>query len=151
MTVAIRMCAVFSLVARVKDAVDVWVHNRRGRVLEGGGQDIVHVVAVVRHDMLDDDLDRPQRHVATRHTVRGARSPLVRRYGLKEVLDGGEEFDRIELDLLEVLRDAARQLPDALENELCDTSFLRVRLGPLARERSHDLKQKSEQRPGNGR
>jgi hypothetical protein len=53
--------------------------------------------------MLDDNLQRPKRHVTTGHTVSSSRAPLVRRDGLEEVLDCWEKLYRVELQICQVL------------------------------------------------
>ena len=63
---------------------------------------------------------------------------------MKEVLDGGEEFNGVELNLLKILRNTACELPDALQHELGDTGLLGVGLCTLAGERSDDLEKKSK-------
>ena len=96
--------------------------------------------------MLDDDLDRSERHVPTWHLVGGSSPPFVGRNGLKEALDCGEKLDWVEYFFLAIVRYVSSQLPDTFEDELGHLGFLGVWQGPLGREWLHDLQQQSKQR-----
>lgn len=61
------------------------------------------------------------------------------------MLDGREQLDRVQHMLLQVLRDIPRKLPDTLQDQFSNLGFLRVRAGPVRRERFDNPQQQSEQ------
>ena len=97
------------------------------------------------NNVLNDDFDRPQRHVATGDFIGGTRSPVVWRHGLQEMLDCREQLDRIEFLLREVLWDTTSQLPDTLEDKLGNLSFFPVCRRSIVSERFYYLEQQGEQ------
>ena len=91
-------------------------------------------------NVLDDDLDCPEGHVTARHLVRRPCPPFIRRYRLQEVLNGGEQLDRVKRCLLQVQGNIPGQLPHTLQDKLCDLGLLRIWRSLITGERLHDLK-----------
>lgn len=88
-------------------------------LVEGCAELVVHALTAVLGDhMLDDDLDRPQRHVAERDVGLRAASPLCGRKRLQEVFDDPQQGDGIKDVVAEVVFDAPSAFPDALEDQL---------------------------------
>lgn len=102
---------------------------------------------VLTDDMLNNDLDRAERHVSKRDLSLSPAAPFHGREALQEELDGAEEGDNIEVVLLEVVLDAASALPDALEDELRVLRQARVRLGRSV-EVERGVLEKSEESAG---
>ena len=98
--------------------------------------------------MLNDDLDRSQRHVAARDFVCGSCAPLVGRYRLQEMFNGGEQLYGIESRLLQILWYVTSKLPDTFEDQLSDLCFLGVRHCAATWERFDDLQQERKESTG---
>ena len=94
--------------------------------------------------MLNDDLDRPQRHVPARYLVRCTGPPLVGGYRLKEMLHSWEELDWVEEVVCQILRNVASQLPNALEHQLRHFCLLGIGQSAFRGERLDDLQEECE-------
>lgn len=96
-------------------------------------------------DMLDDDLDGPERHIPQRDLRVGPPPPFDRRELLQEPFNGLEERDGVEQVLAKILLHAARPLTDALEDELCVLGRAGGRLGRRV-EGDRDVLEEAEER-----
>lgn len=91
--------------------------------------------------MLDDDLDSPERHITTWDFIGSSGAPFIGRNGLKEMFNAGKQFHRVQLLFRKILRNTARQLPNTLQDQLCDLGLPRIRCSSIARKRFDDLEQ----------
>jgi hypothetical protein len=133
------------------EAEDVSVGVRVLWLVESRAQLVVDALAaVLGDDVLDDDLDGSERHVAERDARLRPPAPLGRRQRLEKVFDDAEEGDRVEEAVAEVVLDAAGALPDALEDELGVLGLARGRERALVDKADRHPLQEDKERSAKG-